>query len=519
MRKLTLFLAIFISINAFAYWEWLPEYIHFYQMHDFRTGDTLYYTTDAVVTFGYTPDVFPYYLNMVCPCVGYTNHWVVRNIYLPDASWISTFQYISWQFDLVELGAMDGIPFEAIGYRCYFSDTALLEAPVPPDYVWEMIDTFTNDAEGFLVSEDTIPGLEIDSAHHPSVPGDSIVEMEYRGCRMRNIDLDDNAHPDTPTYAGDKNACAPAAAANSLKWLSDVSEEVDIPGNLRDVMEELSTRMGREANNGVTTPQIVRGKLDYIHAHGLNIRVKFQSFFQPRATGDIVAPVGMSRARNEGSLTNPYPTWEWLKSEVADSEDIEILYHFKKRNGKIGGHAVVLSGLEETASGKKIIKVKHDRCQGREDSTKTIQENLNIYVDSYGRMRIRGRRAAITGVISESPGDPYLCVDERGAVPEKLDLSVRPNPFNSAVNIYVDTKSESAKYLSSVEIYDLNGRLVSTLRPSNIHEEASCEGAIQLRDKDGLYIWRPDPSLGSGIYFVRIEQEMRAYTKPVIYIK
>ncbi len=509
MTKSVIFILLISCAVVMAYWVWTPEYIRFDQMNDVTGGDDIPFSTQALVTFGYTPDVFPYYLNMVCPCYGMDPHWIVRNIYLPDASWIESFQYISYVFDLTQLGGMPGYPYEEIGYRCYLSDTALLEFPIPSIYDWTMADTFTNDPGG-MEFPDTIPGLEPDSAHPEFVEGDTITELEYRGCRMKNIDLDDGSHPDTPTYAGDKNACGPASAANSLKWLSDVSDDVDIPESLREVMEELSGRMGRERNEGVTTRQLIEGKLDYIHAHGLNIQVKFQSYYLPRDSGDVVAPSGPSVAKNQGDLTNPYPTWEWLKSEIADSEDVEILYHGKKASGRTWGHAAVVSGIEETASGKKTIKIKHDRRQARADTTRTIQEPLDIYIDSYGRMRIRGKRAAITGVISESPGDPYLGVSEHGSMPEQFDIHVSPNPFNSAVRINVDAPAR-------IEIYDIVGRKIADTELV----EVSASGIVNRPSTgSGLEsVWIPEESQPSGVYLIKATSPTATATKRILYLK
>jgi len=45
-------------------------------------------------------------------------------------------------------------------------------------------------------------------------------------------------------------------------------------------------------------------------------------------------------------------------------------------------------------------------------------------------------------------------------------ISAHPNPFNSSVTISLDYGSESPKPLSTIEIFDVNGRRVSTLRPS-----------------------------------------------------
>lgn len=44
-----------------------------------------------------------------------------------------------------------------------------------------------------------------------------------------------------------------------------------------------------------------------------------------------------------------------------------------------------------------------------------------------------------------------------------FSLSAHPNPFNSAVTISLDYGSESAEPLSTLEIFDINGRRVAQL--------------------------------------------------------
>ena len=216
---------------------------------------------------------------------------------------------------------------------------------------------------------------------------------------MPNIDLDDSQHPDTPTYAGDKNACGPASAANSLKWLDTTYAEINIPGNLRDVMEELSGLMNRPRNGGVGIENFIRGKLEFIEDHGLPINVKFQSKF---LSGNVNSSGGATRARNDN--TGTYPTWSWLQQQIDDGEDVEMMYHWWDGE-KWRGHAVVVTGVEESATGRKTVKFKHDARQ--RSAGGTTQESENIYVDSQGRMILRSRNAFVGSAVAESPGDPF----------------------------------------------------------------------------------------------------------------
>ena len=155
--------------------------------------------------------------------------------------------------------------------------------------------------------------------------------------------------------------------------------------------------MGRTAGGGVTIEQFVKGKLDYIKAKGLPINVKFQS---ENVIGRIYSSDSSTFARNDN--TAKYPTWDWMKAEVDSGEDVEALYYYQK-DGEWRGHAVVISGMEESADGRLNIKFKHDANQA--DTGGTKQEDDRVLIDNYGRI-IMERGAYIGHVIAESPGDP-----------------------------------------------------------------------------------------------------------------
>jgi len=77
--------------------------------------------------------------------------------------------------------------------------------------------------------------------------------------------------------------------------------------------------------------------------------------------------------------------------------------------------------------------------------------------------------------------------------PAQISLTIQPNPFNSAVSI-------SALEGAEVEIFDIKGRNIATL-----------EG--------GTRVWKPEASVGSGIYLVRATVGEQEITKRVVYLK
>ncbi len=294
------------------------------------------------------------------------------------------------------------------------------------------VDTLRDDAEGDVTQ---IPPSEPEIGYYPRFPefdpSDQITPVEFRGCRVPNIDLDDSTYPDTDDYAGDRNACGPASAANSLEWLDSTDAEIDIPIPLRKIMKELSAHMNRLRNGGVTIDNFIRSKLDFIENYNLPINVKFQSNF---LSEDVMSSSGMTLARNDN--VGAYPTWDWLKQQMADSEDVEMMYYWNDGD-TWRGHAVVVTGVEESQDGsKKSVKFKHDVLQGRSGGTK--QEDESIYTDSYVRMILRSRNAFIGNLVAESPGDPHPTPVELGLFNAKVE--------NSDVHLSWKTESESNNY-------------------------------------------------------------------------
>ncbi len=103
--------------------------------------------------------------------------------------------------------------------------------------------------------------------------------------------------------------------------------------------------------------------------------------------------------------------------------------------------------------------------------------------------------------------------------PDKFAISAYPNPFNSSVTIAFDCAGVSVTPLR-VEIYDVNGRRVFVIPYSDRESKggtSNLDSRFHGNDKD--VVWRPDASIGSGIYLVRARYLSRSITKPIIYLK
>ncbi len=406
------------------------------QLHLYNLTKPIEYSTVGMITLGYVPEATSYFINIVAKDkAGELRRWIVRNLYIPDASWIASPQSISVRFSLETLGYSPGEAVKVLILSINKSTTVWAEIPAEPKYVEFKVDTLRDDAQGDIT---LIPPNTPKIGVYPSFPdfntGDQIKPVEFRGCRVPNLDLNDLSHPDTKDYAGDLYACGPAAATNSLGWLDSAYKDIQLPGLEREVMEELSKLMKRSSNSGVTIENFIRGKLDFIETHNLPINMKFQSSFY---SDDVISSSGKTLAINENiDNSDAYPTWDWLVKQMDAGEDVEMMYYWL--DGETWhGHAVVVTGVEEGDDGiKKTIKFKHDVWQGAAGGTK--QEDESVYIDSHGRMILRFRGAFIGNVVAESYGDPHPTPVELGLFTAEV--------INNDAHLMWKTESESNNY-------------------------------------------------------------------------
>ncbi len=127
---------------------------------------------------------------------------------------------------------------------------------------------------------------------------------------------------------------------------------------------------------------------------------------------------------------------------------------------------------------------------------------------------------------------PYNRVDKNKSTPEKLSISAYPNPFNSSVEIMVsDGRGLVHQIPTNIAIYDVNGNVVyapsipRSLSPRGEREDEKVENGSPSPLGEGFrmrgkFIWTPDKSIPSGIYFVRATMnEGQMITKRIVYIK
>ncbi len=130
------------------------------------------------------------------------------------------------------------------------------------------------------------------------------------------------------------------------------------------------------------------------------------------------------------------------------------------------------------------------------------------------------------------PGEPlmvYISCDtsavfEKSIKPNSLFIDAYPNPFNSSVVITLSGVNSSLVD-GTVEIYDLRGTLRLRSVPDDI-ETRSLSGGCRAESRQAemtdtrTFIWHPDKSISSGIYFVIARTENgQQITKRIVYLK
>jgi agmatine deiminase len=107
-------------------------------------------------------------------------------------------------------------------------------------------------------------------------------------------------------------------------------------------------------------------------------------------------------------------------------------------------------------------------------------------------------------------------------LPAKMQIKAYPNPFNSAVTISLDCRG-LINQTPTVEIFDINGRQVAEIPVGNSVGDGSpvpsSSGRGDLAPTNETVIWSPDESVGSGVFFIRVDSSKKSITKRVVYLK
>ncbi len=396
-----------------------------------------------------------------------TIEWIVKNLALMP---FEVEQKISYCFDFGKLNYVDGEDINTIDVGLMLSDTVIVDS-FSPEYWYKTVVKDIRYDVGIDNPPDSEPSI-IFELSEPAFELRPYKTWEYRGCNVPNLELDFTQHASNADYAGDLNACGPAAASNSMQWLLEKHTKLDDNGQShREKMEELSKMMRRGNDSGVTTQQLIKAKLDFIDKYKLPIAVKYQCFFN--SADSIKSPNDEFRhfARNKSDSARKPPKWDWLLSEFKNGEDIEIMFGWYDSTGaRHGGHWVTVSGLSEVGNYRGLY-FKDDLLQGADSGTREMF--VNWVEGTGGWSRLAGFRGPnswcwVESVVSESYDSTVTFeasgIDEKGETKFNINVWENPSRVAQAINISF-TLSESHDL--KIMVYDLAGNKIATISKGN----------------------------------------------------
>ncbi|MBN2542609.1 hypothetical protein JXI42_07050 [bacterium] len=128
----------------------------------------------------------------------------------------------------------------------------------------------------------------------------------------------------------------------------------------------------------------------------------------------------------------------------------------------------------------------------------------------------------VNPIIVEPMGDVGIKDQRSYFHPNEYEILAYPNPFNSTCHI-------STPFGSWIKIYNITGRVVFSLEctilectkrlGASITSENNCSNAVTGLHANGEFLWRPNPTLNSGIYFIKATSGEQTVTKRIVYLK
>ena len=425
-----IFVLLFFSTSSFSQSNFSIEIAKVNPMY-YQPPYTL-----GLFTVTYTPGTQGMYLSIGAQGVSAGPFAIIiSNLYLPSTAETNSPTTLSREFNLDDLAISQGMfPSQ---FTCYVH---ILSSPgFYPFQQSTWVDTKTVNLttildDAFNLIQQPDPPIVITTASSQGLTvGDPKIKYEYRK-DIPNIDLNSSVNGISATYAGDLNACVPAATSNSMKWMDAQYNDISLPADMthRKTLEELSGLMKRKDGEGTFDENMIQGKLDFAEKYNLPMEVKYQAFFvnNPIGVGSTSGKsIGRSFNKKDNTGEIVPPTWDFLMEQMKNGEDVEINYTWKNAaDNKWYGHSICITGITEWQNGHKEISYKHDRTQ--EAAGGTMEECPEITVDAEGWMRFGpGNKNFIKTVVAESPIIPF----GREAAAWLNELVVNPTNNNNVV--------------------------------------------------------------------------------------
>ncbi len=197
----------------------------------------------------------------------------------------------------------------------------------------------------------------------------------------------------------------------------------------------------------------------------------FSVYFINRLIGWAVSWRGEIIHTTDGGLT-----WSWQATESDGYIGLKSVKFIDEYNGWACGYQGI------------IIKTNTGGVFWKRDTTLTDNDLVSIEITDSNNCWAVGEWGTILHF-----NDPGTLIDNNRTYIKGFAISISPNPFNSACRI-------SSPVDATVEIFDVLGQSIDKL-------------------PGGDQIWKPEASVGSGVYLVRAKVGDKDITKRVVYLK
>lgn len=431
--------------------------------------------------------------------------WIARNIALPivDPAISTAEQELGLWFDLKKLGITSLDKMDSLSYSLVESDSPLLSGFEMPYINCPSVEKIGFNVKSGSTGFDNVALSPFD-AEFPAFSQET-GSGKYFGTDYPNIDLDNSKYnsQNEPGYAGDFNACGPAAAANALEWI-EAGNDISSGTDLRKKATELSTFAGRNKDEGETIEDYIKSKLEFIDNYKLKISTKFQCF--KLGTDDINSPVTMYAhfAENNNTQANASPNWDWLTGEISADRSVQMeLGYYGNGGTRLGGHWVSVVGTHKSGDAKGIYFM-DDIDQGAPGG-EMLQFAYWIDKGGFAYLSELSSNEAVCWIESIVSSGYDESIDFSSEVNDNqstdLALIVDNNPCLAGDDLGIRFILQEPKYVS-IDIYNILGIKVKSL----------FEGYADA----GVNTLRLSATVPAGIYFVRLQSGGQNLTASVI---
>lgn len=240
------------------------------------------------------------------------------------------------------------------------------------------------------------------------------------------------------------NQCFPMSIANSLQYLENRYDTIDVPHNhqlglygdntLVGQLDHYASRVtsSRSSGSGVWFVPMMQGKFQYLSNNSLADKLihKHQDYGyggtgNQLPTGDFTHAGITSKDESVGGKV----TFDWLHQQLKNCEDVEVVVKW----GWGGGHAVRVFGCGQTL-GVPWIRYKHDREQS--DDTTGLEE-VQIYVndmDGDGTLNFGSIDDEIVFALAESPVGTHTSGGDPTGVEVRETFTIHQNVYDDYAN-------------------------------------------------------------------------------------